>query len=91
MLENAGIETRSYSGRGMYGKECLGVSIDRGGLGNFIADVLENLDTDRVEEIAEAFRHLSTDSLGLGMIAYFPGVPYNGSSSDDEDEDSDEG
>jgi hypothetical protein len=29
-LLNAGYRVRSYSGRGMFGKECVGVSLERG-------------------------------------------------------------
>jgi hypothetical protein len=29
-LLNAGLTPRSYSGRGMFGRECVGVSLDRG-------------------------------------------------------------
>lgn len=29
-LRNAGYRPRSYSGRGMFGAECVGVSLDRG-------------------------------------------------------------
>jgi hypothetical protein len=94
MLEESDIETQSYSGRGMYGKTCLGVSIDRGGLGDFIARVIEATQSqvggENIEEIAESFRRMSTDSLGMGQIVYFPGVPYEGSESDEEDEDEDE-
>ena len=28
IIEMAGYETRSYSGRGMYGKECLAFTVD---------------------------------------------------------------
>lgn len=94
MLDEAGIETRSYSGRGMYGKECLGADIDRGGLGSFMADVIMGMEAhvaaENREEIAEAFRSMSTDSMGLGMIVYFPGVPYEGDTESEDDEDGDD-
>lgn len=91
MFEEANIETRSYSGRSMYGKECLGVDIGRSSLGSFIADVIEGMESqvgaENREEIAEAFRSMSTDSMGLGMIVYFPSVPYEGEGSEDSDDD----
>ncbi len=91
MLEEFGIETRSYSGRGMYGKECLGVDIGRGGLGEFISNVIEatqsQVGAENIDDISEAFRGMSTDSMGLGMIVYFPSVPYEGSSGESESED----
>jgi hypothetical protein len=86
MLEKSDIETRSYSGRNMYGKVCLGVTIDRSGLGSFIASVIENLDMDHVEDISDAFRGMATDSMGMGQIVYFPSVPYEEGDEDAEDE-----
>lgn len=79
VLERAGHECRAYSGRGMYGRHCLGIDIDRGQLGVVFADVLENgalEEEEDIEAMAEAFRRMSTDSMGLGSVLYFPGIPY---------------
>lgn len=84
--------TRSYSGRGMYGKECLGIVIYNT-VGVFCAEILralfngsvraanfsENEEFDRsdiAEEIAEALSSMCQDAMGLGTIVYFPSVPY---------------
>lgn len=89
LLEEAGHECRSYSGRAMYGKECLGVDTERS-LGTLIADVMEAMvstvdmeDGHTVSACADAFRQMKTDSMGLGTIVYFPGVPFV---ADDEEE-----
>lgn len=84
MLEDVGADIRSYSGRGMYGKECLGVDIPRGGLGEFLASVIEGTPEDHVSDIAQAFRGMQTDQMGLGTIVYFPDVSFT---SDEEEED----
>lgn len=55
-IEAAGFKPRSCSGRGMYGKECVGVSVSARSEGN--ADELP--------------RGNKTDSLGLGQIWYWP-------------------
>lgn len=81
--DDVGLEVRSYSGRGMYGKRCVGVEVPRGGLGNFIADVMEAVagsDVD-VGVVADAFRSMAVDSMGMDTIVYFTQVPY---ASDDE-------
>ena len=84
---------RSYSGRAMYGKPCLGVTTSS--LGDLIADVMwaaaewtqDEPDFDRdVAEAAEAFRSMRTDSMGHDTIVYFPSVPFL-----DEDADVEEG
>lgn len=80
-------EVRSYSGRGMYGRECLGVDVGRGELGELLAVVVENVEEDDRYEVAQVLRGMATDSMGLGMIVYFPGVPFFDDGSDDDEED----
>lgn len=61
-IENAGYEWRSYSGRGMYGKECVGVTIrDK-------SDLIDLADA------AKIAGKPCTDDMGLGTIAYWPNV-----------------
>jgi len=84
-IEEAGYGTRSYSGRGMYGKECLGVCIDDN-VGNIVATlVVETIFTaidasgesdSEVYDIGQLLKGAKTDSLGRGTIVYFPDVPY---------------
>lgn len=60
ILEGAGYEWREYSGRAMYGKQCVGVDLD--GVGD-------------LWELAQACPELprpTTDSMGHGIIAYWP-------------------
>ena len=89
-IEDAGFECREYSGRGMYGKQCLAVDIDRGSsIGDMVAGILESRDGDEDDtaEIADGFRSLQSDAMGLGIIYYFPVVPYV---SEEEEADADE-
>lgn len=92
LFDDAGIEARSYSGRGMHSRGCLGVVLDRDtSLGDFIADVIEAIvdqEDESLDDITEAFRGMATDSMGLGTVVYFPEVPYDSGDGDsDEDED----
>lgn len=77
LLEEAGHETRSYSGRGMYGNHCLGVEVSD--VGDLVGSVVEQLGEEEdpgYETIALAFRTMRTDGMGLDVIVYFTGVPY---------------
>ncbi len=64
---------REYSGRGMYGKACIGFTIEnraasvlRVGLA-----VMQSFDEETAESIID---RAAWDSMGLNMIVYFPGV-----------------
>ena len=90
IFENADYNVRSYSGRGMYGKTCLGVEIPN--LGDFLSDLVEGLvgvEEDECLEVAASIRYLATDSMGQGMIVYFPRTPFDSEDSDEQVEDED--
>lgn len=79
--------SRSYSGRGMYGKVCLGVTVDRDHtMGEFLALIIESVTDENQDELAEALRGLRTDSMGLGEVLYFPKVPYSAEEEDSEEQ-----
>ena|SRR5665213_2861738 len=93
LIKKAGFKTQSYSGRGMYGKYCLGVSLKEGQttgkfLSKAIMTIREYCDSDEVFEILPDFADLCDsmceDSLGLGKIVYFPGVSFGGDDEEDE-------
>jgi hypothetical protein len=80
-FEDAGFDVRSYSGRGMYGKECLGVECD-----DPVACVLDvigefaNCTDDKfdVVDLVESLRDPSQDSMGLSSILYWPRIKWEG-------------
>jgi hypothetical protein len=76
-IEAAEFEPQSYSGRGMYGKRCVGFVTD-GDLfsaGAAVAAALVDQDlAHRVEDLAEL--GVSRDSMGHDTIVYFRGVPW---------------
>ena len=92
LFESVDVQCRSYSGRGMFGKNCLGVDIDRhSSLGEVFASVLEAianrdcaLNELGLEQAAEALRGMSQDQMGLGIIYYFPRVPFVSEDDDEE-------
>ena len=96
VLQGAGYEPRSYSGRGMYGRQCVGVTLGRTasefGLGVAVCrEALDLLGSGETDSFLAALARLtvSTDSMGPGQILYFPGVqwPADVKSPDEDDDD----
>lgn len=83
--------TTDYSGRGMYGKTCFGL-IYGGSVGQLCACFLRGLDDDTMDEMADLFDEMRTDSMGYDTIYYFPGwtLDEDEDSEDDEDWDDEE-
>ncbi len=88
ILESTVDGVRSYSGRAMYGRSCLGVETND--IGDLFAAVLEEVEgDDDTREIQEAFRDMRTDAMGRGTIVYFPNVPFVDEEEEDEDHEHD--
>ena len=75
-----------YSGRGMYGDQCLGIVTNIQGFAQFVQvlvqQVTENeLDGrgDTLAEFRDCIDRVSFDSMGLSMIFYWPEVQVKGS------------
>lgn len=87
IFEDAGYECRSYSGRGMYGKDCLGVEVED--LGKFIGEVFYEVagrEEGICEEMGDLFRSMRTDNMGEDIIVYFPDTPYSSPYADESEE-----
>lgn len=85
ILTAQGIEVdirANYSGRGMYGAECVGFVIQNRvpyifALANAIADAtIRDMNTTEYDQIIAATEQ---DDMGLDTIIYFPGVTYDAS------------
>ncbi|NDB86611.1 MAG: hypothetical protein EB127_28545 [Alphaproteobacteria bacterium] len=77
LLEQVGYDPISYSGRGMFGKTCIGVVTSD--IGSLVADVVSLLNGSHYstfDEVSDAFRYMKTDSMGRDMIVYFPRIEY---------------
>ncbi len=84
LLENADLEVRTdYSGRGMYGKTCVGVVLNNnsGSIAGFVASLMTQVVLDAtildeacndVAALEEMFANTKEDSMGLSTILYFP-------------------
>lgn len=70
LCEEHGVgEHANYSGRGMFGEVCVGAYGDTGSLAAFLADAPQLTDGDRTP-----WRRPSSDSLGLDIVWYWPGI-----------------
>lgn len=90
LLEDAGLTPRSYSGRGMYGKQCLGVDSNGSGM-EVIATLISLLAENEVtqsdlRELADILEDSKTDSMGRGIIMYWPNIPFEGEGNKGEEE-----
>jgi hypothetical protein len=71
-IEEAGYSPRTYSGRAMYGKQCVGVPLERWQSDiDFVLDVIEAMHG--VEGLSSrVMRDSRSDSMGRGSILYWP-------------------
>lgn len=92
LLEDAGYDVRSYSGRAMYGKECVGVDSRNSRENPFkmamsvAVEVMNDVDSvttgdEAMEQAHSTLQELADlrvcqDSMGLGIITYFPDVEW---------------
>lgn len=90
VIENAGLDPQSYSGRGMYGLRCLSFSLDRDeNVSDAFLDlaealsyyVQENPDIE-FEDAIQEFKGAKTEAMGMGEVVYFPKIEWE----DDDDE-----
>lgn len=92
------LKPRSYSGRFMYGKQCLGFETDESSvkaIGLILVSLCRGASAVRAKEdvmdLAEILQDAREDSLGLGTIVYFPNVPWHDSyETGEEEEEGDE-
>lgn len=86
LLESYDLPVQSYSGRGMYGKTCLGVVIPLHGQGKLLQKIVKGAaelaaaddpNEPHYEEVADAMDSYATDFMGKSdMIVYWPDVPF---------------
>jgi hypothetical protein len=76
IIVSAGYEARSYSGRGMYGKECVGVTCDN--QADLLFDMMDHASRTQIKQL----KGCMTDSMGRSIIVYWPNIEW----SEDEEE-----
>lgn len=91
MVEEVGYETRSYSGRGMFGQQCLAIICDN--TGKLFSDLIDFVEcnfnseerSDMYSDISQAFSHMKEDTLGRGTVVYFPQIKFQDMESEQEE------
>ena len=74
-----------YSGRGMYGRYCIGITGDLSDLVRLVSRVIE----DAEEEVPE-LANIASDSMGYDKIFYWPSLETAPEPSEDDEEELDE-
>ena len=74
----ASLDLRSYSGRGMGGKQCVGIDTDDSAI-RVACELIRaardlTRDESALDELLEAIEETKTDSMGCGTILYWPGI-----------------
>ena len=83
-----GVEIRAYSGRSMYGEECLGIVDETGELFSF-AITLQKLDPTLAELLGDTPSRW--DSMGRDSeIVYWDSIKVTGTDLDEDNDDEDE-
>ena len=83
ILEEIGIDTMGYSGRGCYGRECLAVT-DYDSSSEFWSAVIDGVQSaykgkdlvSCLQVVSAAMKDLSEDSLGRGSVLYWQGITF---------------
>ncbi len=71
-LENyMDFRVRSYSGRGIHGRECLPVIVD-----SDLSLIELGIELGRLGINSYDVRNMRSDNMGLGMVYYWPRIPF---------------
>ena len=100
LLDDAGYTARAYSGRAMFGAQCVAVEVDAGevlAVGSKLAHAAaEDADAgggdwlDVLERVSDLMTRARVDDLGRGKIVYWPDVDWTGEEGPDESDDDEE-
>lgn len=80
LLVERGGNVRSYSGRGMFGKQCLALCIEYyfQNIFGFIAECVAIIDDESERlDVAKIFSQTRSDSLGRGSVYYWPDIAWD--------------
>lgn len=77
--ENEGYEIyENYSGRGMFGRKCLGVVVKQGySFMDFLMKLTKYMDDNNVDDVDFKLEGTTYDNLGLDTVVYFPNIGGN--------------
>jgi len=81
-----------YSGRAMFGRECVGIVVSGNMMnvfGYLILHLQENGHEHTINRMLES--GIRTDNMGLDSIMYFPSLQWGDNEDEDEDEEEEDG
>jgi hypothetical protein len=81
---------KGYSGRGMYGKECIGFVYSGNAFSIGLKMAQEFADDREMREVLGEMDSVSQDNMGRDMIIYFPYLQAAGSEEETEDDEDEE-
>lgn len=68
----------NYSGRGMFGRTCLGVVVKQGySFMDFLMKLTKYMDDNGIEDTDFSLEGVAYDNLGLDTVVYFPNIGGN--------------
>lgn len=89
LIEDAGYTARSYSGRGMYGRCCVGIEVPSDvsvfSVAIELALICEDGEVRNLSDLSPR-----EDSLGLDTILYFPHIEWPKGRADSDEEEMEE-
>jgi hypothetical protein len=77
ILTGLGYETRAYSGRLMFGKECLAIHSDYVQFDLYVMGRVSDLIRDRYGLPITKALNIMAEELGKQHVIYFPDIPYS--------------
>jgi hypothetical protein len=92
LIEAAGYSVRSYSGRSMYGKICLGIDTKHADIVPIVLNIISEYigqcngragRIDKAQDLCELLMDPRSDSMGKGYIVYFPAILWEELDSED--------
>lgn len=78
LIATAGFRPKSYSGRGMFGKRCVSVNLDRNEETTFAAAVINATQTCDVPAVMRVISDHCKDSMGMGVVLYWRSMSADG-------------
>ena len=78
LIAKSGYCPKSYSGRGMFGKRCVSVNLDRNEETAFASAVVQATQTKDIPAVMRVISDHSKDSMGMGVVLYWRSMSSDG-------------
>ena len=87
LIASAGFRPKSYSGRGMFGKYCVSVNLDRDEETAFASAVINATQISDIRAVMQVISDHSKDSMGMGVVLYWRSMSADGVKFPDDSDD----